>query len=290
MKSVCVPSELTEAPFYHRALKVNGFSAVESCTLTQRSQGTMFLEEHMLLYVIQGQNTVTHGKVSYTIRKNQMLLLGKASLIQFDKVGDPDTNHTYDSILFFFKDEFLQDFIRMADIKNITSKETVRAEVKTVGERMQTFFQSVVPYFNEPNNVDAGLLKIKMLELLYNISATDKNLLQQLLQMKKPVKTDLAEVVEANFANPVSIEQLAYLSGRSLAGFKRDFSTMYNMAPSEWIRIKRLHKAKETLENTTLPILDICYMMGFENPSHFSRIFKAQFGITPSSLRQVDPS
>lgn len=277
---------MTEAPCYQRALKIKGLSIVESCTLERRSQGTMVLEDHMLLYVAQGENLMTHGKVSYQVKENEMLLLKKNSLVHYDKTGNIEKNTTYDSILFFLKDEFLQDFIRIANIKDITTNEAVKITVKPVNERLQKFFESIVPYFSEPDNIDEGLLKIKMLELLYDVAATDKNLLQQLLQMKKPVKSDLTEIVEANFASPITIEQLAYLSGRSLASFKRDFNDLYNMPPSEWIRIKRLNKAKEALENTDLSILDVCYMVGFENPSHFSRIFKEHFGYSPSAIRQ----
>ena len=103
--------------------------------------------------------------------------------------------------------------------------------------------------------------------------------------MKQPVKANLMEIVEENFATPITIEQLAYLSGRSLASFKRDFNAIYNMPPSDWIRIKRLNKAKEALANTNLSILDVCYIVGFENPSHFSRIFKEHFGYPPSAGR-----
>jgi AraC-like DNA-binding protein len=247
----------------------------------------MLLEEHLLLVVLQGENLMTHGKTSYLIKQHEMILLKKNSLVHYDKTANLEKNSKYESVLFFLKDEFLQDFIRIANIKDLNSNEAAPISVKPVNERMQKFFESVLPYFNEPDNVDEGLLKIKMLELLYDVAATDKNLLQQLLQMKKPVKADLSEVVEANFANPVTIEQLAYLSGRSLAGFKREFNALYNMPPAEWIRIKRLNKAKEALENTDLSVLDVCYMVGYENPSHFSRIFKHQFGYSPTAIRQT---
>ncbi|WP_083794604.1 helix-turn-helix domain-containing protein [Leadbetterella byssophila] len=125
-----------------------------------------------------------------------------------------------------------------------------------------------------------------MLELLYDLAGTDKNLLQQLLQMKQPVRTEIPEVMEKNYTSPVSLTELAYLSGRSLASFKRDFQAIYNMAPSQWIRNKRLDKAKEVLENTSMAVSDICYTLGFENPAHFSRIFKEHFGYPPSNLRQ----
>jgi AraC-like DNA-binding protein len=280
MKYCRVPSALLHDPCVNRSLTINGLSVVESCSIPESSQGSMLLEEHMILYVLKGQNIVTHGRQSYVMNKNTLLLLKKNTLVQYDKSG------AYESILFFLKDEFLQDFIRIANIKDITSKEAAPLAVKPVNERMQKFFDSIIPYFTEPDNVDEGLLKIKMLELLYDVAATDKDLLHQLLQMRKPVKADLAEIVEANFATPITIEQLAYLSGRSLASFKRDFNDIFNMPPSDWIRIKRLNKAKEALENTNLSVLDVCYMVGFENPSHFSRIFKEYFGYTPSTKRQ----
>ncbi len=68
----------------------------------------------------------------------------------------------------FFKDEFRDLFIRIANINDSITKEAATVSVKPVNERMQKFFESVVPYFSEPENVDEGLLRIKMLELLYD--------------------------------------------------------------------------------------------------------------------------
>jgi hypothetical protein len=153
----------------------------------------MFLEEHLLMYVMHDQNILTHGKTSYTVRANEMILLPKTTLIEFNKTSDALQDHAYDSTLFFLKEEFLQEFVRMADIKSPTSKAIV--VVKPVKERMQRFFESIIPYLNEPDNIDQRLMKIKMLKLLFDISETDKNLLQQLLQMKHPVKFDLAEIM-----------------------------------------------------------------------------------------------
>ena len=92
--------------------------------------------------------------------------------------------------------------------------------------------------------------------------------------------------MEKNYTSPVSLTELAYLSGRSLASFKRDFLAIYNMPPSKWIRKKRLDKAKEILKNTSIAVSDICYSLGYENPAHFSRIFKEQFGHSPTKVRR----
>lgn len=286
MKHIKVPAALTEAPYNQRELKLNGLSVVESCLHTVNSRGSMYLEEHMLLFVKQGMNVLKDGKTEFVVGKNEMVFLKKATLVDYHKTGDQDHDDLYISMMFFLKDEFLQEFIKMTNIKSVHTVEKVRILVKPANERLQRFFESIEPYFNEPENIDAGLIKIKMLELLYDISGTDKNLLQQLLQMKQPVRTEIPEVMEKNYSSPVTLAELAYLSGRSLASFKRDFQSIYNVAPSQWIRNKRLDKAKEVLESTSMAVSDICYTLGFENPAHFSRIFKEHFGYSPSNLRQ----
>ena len=124
-------------------------------------------------------------------------------------------------------------------------------------------------------------MRLKMLELLYDIASTDKNLFQQILQLKKQVCRDLPSIVEENYANPVTLADLAYLSGRSLSSFKRDFQSIYKIPPAQWIRQKRLAKAKELLA-TNLPVKDVCYSLGFESVAHFSRLYKGHFGHTPS--------
>jgi AraC-like DNA-binding protein len=284
MKLIKVPNVLTGAPYYHRELRMNGVNLVESCTHAHHIKGSMYLEQHMLLVVLDGTNHVTQGNSRYLVGKNEMILLKKATQVSFDKNGNPENDHNYDSMMFFLKEEFLLEFMKMAKITSVDCAESVKIAVKPVNERLLKFFESLKPYFNEPENIDAGLMKIKMLELLYDIASTDKNLFQQILQLKKQVCTDIAAIVEENYANPVTLTDLAYLSGRSLSSFKRDFQSIYQVPPAQWIRQKRLAKAKELLK-TSLPVKEVCYSLGFEGVTHFSRLFKEYFGHTPSDTK-----
>jgi transcriptional regulator GlxA family with amidase domain len=54
---------------------------------------------------------------------------------------------------------------------------------------------------------------------------------------------------------------------------------------------KRLGLATELLLNTSLPVSEICFECGFENPTHFSRVFKERTGLSPAQFRtKVDRS
>lgn len=288
MKYLKVPTDLLNPPFNNNALYLSGFSVVDSCIYTQRNEGTMFFEEHILLFVLRGVNTLIHGKEKYIVHQNEMLLLKKATIYGFVKEGGSEDDTVFHAMLFCLKDEFLKEFIKIAGVEKNKVVEHVVSSVKPVNERLKAFINSLLPYFNEPDNIDEGLIKIKMMELLYDIAASDKNLLQQILQLKQPLRTDLASVVENNYCSPVSIPELAYLSGRSLSGFKREFYSIYNIAPAKWIRIKRLEKAKDLLNNASISVAEACYLSGFENTTHFARIFKEYFGYPPSSVKEMN--
>ena len=278
---------LMNAPYYHNALTLDGLSIVESCTHANTAggvRGSMFLQEAILLVVLEGTNVLTHGRMEYVVRKNEMVLLKKAMQVTHHKTGDPERGYLYDSMMFFLKDEFIIDFMKMAKIESTATAETAVTTVKPVNERLLKFFYSVKPYFNDQEQIDSGLMRLKMLELLYDLTSTDKNFLQQLLQLKQQVYADIPQVMEENYANPVTLSDLAYLCGRSLSSFKRDFYAIYETTPAVWIREKRLAKAREML-STGMGVQEVCFSLGFESPAHFSRLFKNHFGLRPSESK-----
>lgn len=287
MKATIVPKELIGAPHYRNYLSIDAINVVESCAHNvAEERGTMFLKDHMLLFVLQGTNCITHGKQTYTVHKNEMVLLKKNISISYDKTGSADTGEMYDSIMFFLKDEFLSDFMKTTGIKTIKTEGLAHVNVKPVQEPLLSFLTSIKGHFNAPNGVNKGLIRIKIMELLYDLAQVDHELLLQLIQLKKQVLTDISAVIEENYMNPLKLEELAYLSGRSLASFKRDFNAIYKTSPALFIKEKRLIKAQELLITTNWPVNEVCYEVGFESISHFSRAFKLFSGMTPVEFRK----
>jgi AraC-like DNA-binding protein len=284
-KFIKVPTNLVFAPFHQGSLEIDGCSVIESCTHCMPTSGTLFLEDHLLLFVLEGTNTLTYGKQTYTVGKNEMILLKKATAVKYEKRGNPDKDNIHDSLMFCLCDTLVKEFLTTADIKIPRMQEEITTPVNPMSDRLVAFAHSLKPYFNDPLAVKPGLLRLKIMELLYDVAECSRNMFQQILQIRQPVRTDIRQVVEQHYATPVTLPELAYLTGRSLSSFKRDFKQIYNIAPAQWIRERRLEKAKEMLLNTVLPVSDIGYTMGFENISHFSRIFKEYYGQSPSDYR-----
>lgn len=99
-----------------------------------------------------------------------------------------------------------------------------------------------------------------------------------------PEKINLEEFMNRNFAFNVSLERFAFLTGRSLSSFKRDFKTIFNQTPNRWLVQKRLQEAHFLIENKNEKPSDIYLDLGFEDFSHFSFAFKKKFGHNPTEL------
>jgi AraC-like DNA-binding protein len=88
---------------------------------------------------------------------------------------------------------------------------------------------------------------------------------------------DLSPKTIAN-NNGISLRYLHYL-------FKNGDASV-----SEWVRKKRLEKCRQKLTSEKFrgdSITDIAFSMGFNSSSHFSRLFKQNFGMTPRNARKI---
>jgi AraC-like DNA-binding protein len=273
-----------------RVIKMGDIAVIESCTFTgspEAYKGSKFLTEHLLLYVLDGQYTAKHGTEQAVVRPNEMVLLRKAIAIDYEKHMATENNYRFEAVLFFMSDEVIREFIKTSGFKNGVNGQQDQALYKiSATNKLKGFISSIKPYFEEPDNLSQGLIRIKMLELLYDLANADPLLVNQLLHLNSPARKDITTIMEANYTNPVSLNDLAYMAGRSLSSFKRDFQQIYKIAPAQWIRERRLKYAQHLLSTTDMDVSNVCYESGFESIAHFSRTFKEFFGVSPSGLKR----
>lgn len=281
------------APAYFEAsvtnqkiLPLNGCPAIQSYTNSMYRQGSMFLRDNILFFVVEGTLKIRYGKKVYQLSKNQMAFLKKDILVEYETGrSNSDGAERNEYILISLKYELVKEFTRLAELSVTAKGELSAVTINTVDQRLAKYIDSLESYFNEPEKVEGSLVKIKLLELLFYLAGSNKTILEQVLDMREHFRSNITATVEDNIMNSLSLNQLAILSGRSLSSFRRDFLAIYNMPPSQWIRQKRLEKAQELLQSTTMTITDICYTLGFENIAHFSRLFKSHFRYSPSEFR-----
>ena len=90
-------------------------------------------------------------------------------------------------------------------------------------------------------------------------------------------------IIEENFSNSeLNVNFLAEKLNISRSGLFAKIKTLADITPNEMIQIVRLKKAAQLLLERKYTVSEIGYMVGFSNPSYFSKCFQKQFGIKPA--------
>ena len=91
-------------------------------------------------------------------------------------------------------------------------------------------------------------------------------------------------IIGQNMSNPAfSVEDLSRGLLRSRGAVYKKMLAHTGKTPVEFIRSIRLKRAAQLLEKSHLTIAEIAYEVGFNDPKYFSKIFKEEFGVVPSS-------
>ena len=91
------------------------------------------------------------------------------------------------------------------------------------------------------------------------------------------------KIIEENFSNSdLSVDFLADKLNISRSGLFAKIKTLADVTPNEMIQIVRLKRAAQLLHDGGYLVSEVGYMVGFSNPSYFSKCFQKQFGIRPA--------
>ena len=157
---------------------------------------------------------------------------------------------------------------------------------------LSAFFESMRTYFSGKEKPSEPLLRLKLKELIINVLTSGKNpalaaYFHQIGERDAPL---VAEIMEKNFRYNLSLEEYAKLCHRSLSSFKRDFEAHFQESPGKWLLQKRLDYSAVLLRGSKMNVTEIAFESGFEDVSHFSRVFKERFSMPPMSYRQSSPA
>ncbi|PRZ00549.1 signal transduction histidine kinase [Marinilabilia salmonicolor] len=94
-------------------------------------------------------------------------------------------------------------------------------------------------------------------------------------------------VIKANLDNEYfSVEDLCDAVGMSRSNLHRKLKAIVGKSTTEFIRSFRLKEAALLLSDTDLQVSEIAFKVGFSNVSHFIKIFRQEFSLSPSLYRK----
>lgn len=243
----------------------------------------LFSHYNEIMFTLSGSRIMHHSGKSWTLTKHSCLLTRKTAYLQElpQLVG-------WEVLAFYFPDDFfrkvINEYHQHLPLQNLPEPPRDMLIEINVNETTEAFFYSILPYFKQAKHPAEALLELKFKELLFNLFLDPANagLLAYANSLTYIDKVPLWQIMEANYMFNLTIDQFARMAHRSISVFKREFQEYYKVSPGKWLTQKRLEHAKLLLETSQKSVSEIAYNSGFENLSHFSRVFKQKYGKSPS--------
>jgi len=126
-------------------------------------------------------------------------------------------------------------------------------------------------------------------EIIYRLWMGDQR--DRLLHMvnsdgNTPLITKAIGLINEDFDQQLSVENLASDLGMSVSGFHHHFKAVTAMSPLQYQKRLRLQEARRLLLGGGLSATDVAFRVGYNDSSHFSREYKGLFGLPPK--RDID--
>jgi AraC-like DNA-binding protein len=158
---------------------------------------------------------------------------------------------------------------------------------------MRDFDRSCVPRFESLIDLFAEIELRKIASLPLRMAAVLIELLASVVarcadEPRGPRRFPRAAAcLDSRFTEDLRVPDLAALEGYSPNYFAVEFGRAYGVSPLDYLRARRVAMAKELLRTTSQSVASIASRCGYDDPYHFSRVFKRYAQVSPRQYREL---
>lgn len=280
-------SFIKQSDNFHK-LEVNELLFVEYTCVQEETKFGIWSDSNYFAFVTSGKKMWRTLYHDYEVGKGDILFIKKGANLTHQFFDDE-----FCAIFFFIPDSFIKSFFSKnpsflkTSQKQLSDQDAVlRIKSNKLLENYCTSICSYLTLDEKPNN---ELLKLKFEELLLSLCTNKdhQHLKNYLISLCQNLTYHMTRIMEENFGYNLKIEDYAKLCHMSLSKFKIAFKEYYKTTPGLWLKQRKLDLAYHRLLNTELPINQLSFECGFEDPSHFIRVFKQKYNTTPLQYRNL---
>jgi AraC-like DNA-binding protein len=270
----------------YRKLVVNNLLFVEYTCLTEDEHLGIWSDKNYFAFITAGRKAWQTTFHKYEVREGDVIFVKKGA-----NLTDQSNDTAFCAILVFIPDDFIRLYLNKHGIIGSISTRDLYAQDSVIrvqpNELLQSYSQSVASYFSMSSKPNEALLMLKFEELLLTLFSNKENtmLTDYFLSLRQSQRNHMKTVMEENFSYNLKLRDFARLCHMSLSGFKNAFRQYFGSSPARWLRNKKIEHAYQQVMNTDAPISQVAFDCGFEDTSHFIRVFKQKFDITPFQMR-----
>ena len=246
-----------------------------------------FHPEIELVYVNKGQGKRHIGNHLSYFNNSQLILLG--SNLPHYGFTDRFTTNGAETIVQFKPDFLGNDFFNLPEMNGILT--LLERAKKGILFKIETK-KNVGPKIEKLLNVDDFNKVISLIEILNDLAKTEDYTLLNVdgfafeTQPQDSAKIDIVfKHINANFQNQITLDEIADKVSMTAPAFCRYFKKATGKTFTKLVNEYRVVHATKLLSESKSSITDICFECGFNNFSHFNKLFKEITGKSASKYR-----
>ncbi len=167
---------------------------------------------------------------------------------------------------------------RLLELLSILSRAAVEGgvDINILLKRNLDYINKVTEIDNQPDLCAwVGNALDEFIELVYSLNDARK-----ITQVKPAL-----DFIEDNYSEPISLGDVAKAAHLSISRLSHVFREQMDMTTVDYVNLVRINHAKRLLISTSKNCTEICFEVGFNNQSYFTRTFKNLVGMTPLKFR-----
>lgn len=229
---------------------------------------------------------IDEGKVKLEIEKN--IYQGGPSDIFFIPPGVFHRDHfikphTYRACIIFFRWKWASVFFEHINNKKIKKiKHSARLEIYSIINKIWEEFKSGKPDFKLLMNI---YLQEIFVIIARNVLKPNETDIAKNDYYRYDMLNDIRRYIGGHYAEQISLQSLSEKFKISPFYLTRLFSTKYGFAPHQYLLDVRIDNAKRLLKEKKITTKKVAYMVGFEDPNYFGKVFSKIVGITPAKYQ-----
>ncbi|SFL07876.1 AraC family transcriptional regulator [Halanaerobium salsuginis] len=268
-------------------------------THVKREKGSFNMEEkhyheqYEIYYLLTGERNYFIDKRSYHVKKGDLILIDKNILHKTTTINKKNPAH--ERILLQFEENSFNNLKSEMKTAQLFSIFKANKSVLNLNPEQQLWLEEKLflllneKYQNNKAEHKLSLL-IKFIEILIFIKRIAGSLVKENIihpDQKHENISQIATYISQNFTEKLSLTRLAKQFNYSPAYLSRAFKEVTGFNFVEYKNNVRIKEAGKLLQQTQLSITEIASQVGYNNITHFGRIFKSYTKLSPLEYRKL---
>jgi AraC family transcriptional regulator, exoenzyme S synthesis regulatory protein ExsA len=270
-----------------RKIEVNELLFAEYTCMREETKFGIWSDNNYFAFISSGKKMWKSIYHSYEVSEGDIIFIKKGANLTHQFFDDE-----FCAIFMFIPDDFIKAFLKRntalltASQKDLSGQDAVLRIQQD--QLLESYYHSIQSYLSLAEKPNEQLLILKFEELLLSLFSNKKHqdLTDYFISLCQNREYHMSRVMEENFAYNLKLENYAQLCHMSLSAFKKAFNQYYHTTPAAWLKHRKLDIALHHILTSDLSISQISFECGFEDTSHFIRVFKQKYHLTPFQYRQ----